>query len=110
MILASEALWQRDHPYGPRARQIVAIVTVFDLFRPKTRRGAYSRTFDFQIYIWAAIFYLVIVETLRNVWAKLEQRLTPPPQGIIADSRSLRLCIRARAWGKERPNPCFGAA
>ena len=41
----------------------------------ETRR-AYSRTFDFQTYIWAAIFYLLIVEALRNIWAVLEARLT----------------------------------
>ena len=57
-----------------KASAIVSIVTVFDLMG-ETRR-AYSRTFDFQTYIWAAIFYLLIVEALRNVWVVLEKRLT----------------------------------
>ena len=67
-------------PYGNeiilmiKASAIVSIVTVFDLMG-ETRR-AYSRTFDFQTYIWAAIFYLLIVEVLRNVWVVLEKRLT----------------------------------
>jgi polar amino acid transport system permease protein len=49
-------------PYGNeiilmiKGSAIVAIVTVFDLMG-ETRR-AYSRTFDFQTYIWAAVFYL----------------------------------------------------
>ena len=56
-----------------KASAIVAIITVYDLFG-ETRR-AYSRTFDFQTYIWAALFYLAIVEVLRNVTALAERRL-----------------------------------
>jgi polar amino acid transport system permease protein len=41
----------------------------------ETRR-AFSRTFDYQAYLWAALLYLIIVELLRNVWAWLEARLT----------------------------------
>nr|WP_245304213.1 ABC transporter permease [Hoeflea olei] len=79
-VVLPQAMIVALRPYGNeiilmiKGSAIVAIVTVFDLFG-ETRR-AYSRTFDFQIYIWAAVFYLVIVETLRNIWAKLEQRLT----------------------------------
>ena len=36
---------------------IVAIITVFDLMGET--RLAFSRTFDFQTYIWAALIYLV---------------------------------------------------
>ena len=57
-----------------KASAIVSIVTVFDLMG-ETRR-AYSRTFDFQTYLWAAVIYLAIVETLRNVWDLIEKRLT----------------------------------
>lgn len=56
-----------------KASAIVAIITVYDLFG-ETRR-AYSRTFDFQTYIWAAVFYLAIVETLRVATAAAEKRL-----------------------------------
>ena len=41
----------------------------------ETRR-AFSRTFDYQMYIWAAVLYLVMVEALRNLWVWLEDRLT----------------------------------
>ena len=79
-IILPQAMIVALRPYGNeiilmiKGSAIVAIVTVFDLMG-ETRR-AYSRTFDFQTYIWAAVFYLVIVETLRNIWDKLEQRLT----------------------------------
>ena len=79
-IILPQAMIVALRPYGNeiilmiKGSAIVAIVTVFDLMG-ETRR-AYSRTFDFQTYIWAAVFYLVIVETLRNIWEKLEQRLT----------------------------------
>ena len=53
---------------------IVAIITVYDLMG-ETRR-AYSRTFDFQTYIWAAIIYLALVETLRNIVEWIERRIT----------------------------------
>ncbi len=53
---------------------IAAIVTVFDLFC-ETRR-AFSRSLDFQAYIWAAILYLLIVETLRRICERIERRLT----------------------------------
>jgi polar amino acid transport system permease protein len=56
-----------------KASAIVAIITVYDLFG-ETRR-AYSRTFDFQTYIWAALFYLAIVEALRHATAAVETRL-----------------------------------
>jgi len=79
-IVLPQAMIVALRPYGNeiilmiKGSAIVAIVTVFDLMG-ETRR-AYSRTFDFQTYIWAAVFYLLIVETLRNIWEKLEQRLT----------------------------------
>lgn len=79
-IIFPQAMIVALRPYGNeiilmiKGSAIVAIVTVFDLFG-ETRR-AFSRTFDFQTYVWAAIFYLVIVEFLRNIWNWLEKRLT----------------------------------
>lgn len=80
LIILPQAMIVALRPYGNeivlmiKASAIVAMVTIFDLFG-ETRR-AYSRTFDFQVYIWAGIFYLIIVEFLRNVWDWLELRLT----------------------------------
>ncbi|MBW3098006.1 ABC transporter permease [Pseudohoeflea coraliihabitans] len=79
-IILPQAMIVALRPYGNeiilmiKASAIVSIVTVFDLMG-ETRR-AFSRTFDFQTYIWAAVFYLVIVEMLRNIWVVLENRLT----------------------------------
>ena len=79
-VVLPQALMVALRPYGNeiilmiKGSAIVAIVTVFDLMG-ETRR-AYSRTFDFQMYLWAAVLYLAIVELLRNVWNLLEQRLT----------------------------------
>ena len=57
-----------------KASGIVAIITVYDLFG--ITRQAYSRTFDFQTYVWAALLYLAIVEALRNLTNLAEKRLT----------------------------------
>lgn len=79
-VILPQALMVALRPYGNeiilmvKGSAIVAIVTVFDLMG-ETRR-AYSRTFDFQMYLWAAVLYLAIVELLRNVWNLLEKRLT----------------------------------
>lgn len=79
-VILPQAIIVALRPYGNeiilmiKASAIVAIVTVFDLMG-ETRR-AYSRTFDFQMYLWAAVLYLAIVEILRNVWNWLEGRLT----------------------------------
>jgi polar amino acid transport system permease protein len=67
-------------PYGNevilmiKGSAIVAIITVYDLMG--ITRFTYSRTFDFQSYLWAAIIYLLIVETLRHGIEWIERRLT----------------------------------
>ncbi|MCA1405221.1 ABC transporter permease [Ensifer sp. IC3342] len=79
-IILPQAMIVALRPYGNeiilmiKGSAIVAIVTVFDLMG-ETRR-AFSRTFDYQMYVWAAALYLLMVELLRNVWALLEARLT----------------------------------
>ena len=79
-IILPQALIVALRPYGNeiilmiKASAIVAIITVYDLMG-ETRR-AYSRTFDFQTYIWAALIYLVIVEALRNIVDLIERRIT----------------------------------
>jgi polar amino acid transport system permease protein len=79
-VILQQALMVALRPYGNeiilmvKGSAIVSIVTVFDLMGET--KYAFSRTFDFQMYVWAAVLYLVIVELLRNVWNLLEQRLT----------------------------------
>ena len=79
-VVLPQAMIVALRPYGNeivlmiKGSAIASIVTVFDLMG-ETRR-AFSRTFDFETYIWAAIFYLILVELLRRLWARLETRLT----------------------------------
>lgn len=79
-IILPQALIVALRPYGNeiilmiKGSAVVSIVTVFDLMGQT--RYAFSRTFDYQTYLWAAIFYLTIVEILRNTWARIEKRLT----------------------------------
>ncbi|TCT13545.1 amino acid ABC transporter membrane protein 2 (PAAT family) [Tepidamorphus gemmatus] len=53
---------------------IASVITVFDLMG--ATRLAFARSFDFQVYLWAAVLYLIMVETLRRIWNRIEQRLT----------------------------------
>lgn len=79
-VIMPQALIVALRPYGNeiilliKGSAVVSVVTVFDLMGQT--RYAFSRTFDYQTYLWAAIFYLTMVETLRHVWAWLEARLT----------------------------------
>ena len=67
-------------PYGNeiilmiKGSAIASIITVFDLMGET--RLAFSRTYDFQVYLWAAVLYLSMVEILRRVWDRIEARLT----------------------------------
>jgi polar amino acid transport system permease protein len=79
-IILPQALIVALRPYGNeiilliKGSAVVAIITVLDLMGET--RYAFSRTFDYQTYLWAAIFYLTIVEALRHLWAGFERRLT----------------------------------
>ena len=79
-IILPQAMIVALRPYGneivlmTKASALVAIITVLDVFGEARR--AYSRTFDFQAYIWAALVYLALVLVLEAVWSRVEQRLT----------------------------------
>ncbi|MCF3935435.1 ABC transporter permease [Acuticoccus sp. M5D2P5] len=53
---------------------VASVVTVYDLLGET--RLAYSDTFRFDVYFYAAALYLVLVETLRRLWDIFERRLT----------------------------------
>jgi polar amino acid transport system permease protein len=57
-----------------KASALAAIVTVLDLMGQT--RFVFARTFDFSVYLYAAVIYLVITETIRRVWNGLEARLS----------------------------------
>jgi polar amino acid transport system permease protein len=79
-IVLPQALIVALRPYGNevvlmiKGSAIVSIITVYDLMG--ITRLTYSRTFDFQAYLWAAIIYLMIVETLRHAIDWIERRIT----------------------------------
>ena len=79
-VILPQALIVALRPYGNevilmvKGSAVVSIISVYDLMG-ETRR-AFSQTYDFQVYIYAAIFYLVFVEIMRRLWDILEFRLT----------------------------------
>ncbi len=79
-VILPQALIVALRPYGNeiilmiKGSAVVAVVTVLDLMGQT--RYTFSRTFDYQAYLWAAIFYLSIVEFMRHAWGWMEARLT----------------------------------
>ena len=57
-----------------KASALAAIVTLLDLMGQT--RFIFARTFDFSIYLYAALIYLAITETIRRVWNWLERLLS----------------------------------
>ncbi|WP_067217813.1 ABC transporter permease [Marinomonas gallaica] len=56
-----------------KASAISSLVTIYDLMG--VSKQAFSRTFDFEIYLWAAVLYLVVVELVRRSIVYFEGRL-----------------------------------
>ena len=52
---------------------IASLVTIYDLMG--VTKMVFSRSFDFQVYLWAAVLYLVIVEIVRRSLKFIEGRL-----------------------------------
>ncbi|QND47388.1 ABC transporter permease [Rhizobium lusitanum] len=79
-VIMPQALIVALRPYGNeiilliKSSATVSIITVYDLMGET--RYAFSQTYDYQAYLWAAIFYLSIVEVMRNGWARMETYLT----------------------------------
>ena len=79
-IVLPQALIVALRPYGNeiilmiKGSAVVALITVADLMG--VTRLAYSRSFDFQAYIWAALIYFAMVETLRNGIDWIERLIT----------------------------------
>jgi len=79
-VILPQALIVALRPYGNeiilmmKGSAIASVVTVYDLMG--VTRLAYSRSFNFEVYLWAAVLYLAMVEALRRIWGALERRLT----------------------------------
>ena len=79
-VVLPQALMVALRPYGNevvlmiKASAVASVVTVFDLMG--VTRLAFSRSFDFEVYFWAAGLYLLLTEGVRLVWGAMERRLT----------------------------------
>ena len=54
-----------------KASALAAIVTLLDLMGQT--RFIFARTFDFSIYLYAALIYLAMTETIRRLWIVIER-------------------------------------
>ena len=79
-IVLPQALVIGLRPYGNelilmvKASSVASLVTVWD-FMGEARR-AYSQTYDFQVYLLAALVYLILVECIRRLWDRMEWSMT----------------------------------
>jgi polar amino acid transport system permease protein len=79
-IILPQALLQGLRPLGNelvlmiKASSIASVVTVFDILG--ATRLAFSRSVNFEVYLWAALLYLILVEIIRRVWVVLERRMS----------------------------------
>ncbi len=54
-----------------KASALAAIVTLLDLMGQT--RFIFARTFDFSVYLYAALIYLAMTETIRRLWIVIER-------------------------------------
>ncbi len=79
-VVLPQAFLVALRPYGNeligmvKASALAAIVTLLDLMGQT--RFIFARTFDFSIYLYCALIYLAITETIRRVLNRLERGLS----------------------------------
>ena len=79
-VILPQAMVSSLRPYGNevilmiKGSAIASVVTIFDLMG--ATKLAFSRTFDFEIYFFAALIYLAVVEIIRFTWDKMDRHLT----------------------------------
>ncbi len=57
-----------------KASALAAVVTLLDLMGQT--RFVFARTFDFSIYLYAALIYLAMTEGIRRIWIVIERRFS----------------------------------
>jgi polar amino acid transport system permease protein len=57
-----------------KASAVAALITVYDLMG--VTRLVFARSYNFEVYLWAAVIYLAMVEIIRRLWDRAERRLT----------------------------------
>jgi polar amino acid transport system permease protein len=79
-VVAPQALLVALRPLGNelisiiKASALAAIVTLLDLMGQT--RFVFAKTFDFSIYLYAAVIYLVMTELIGRLWSFMERRLS----------------------------------
>ncbi|HZP20859.1 MAG TPA: ABC transporter permease [Bauldia sp.] len=79
-VILPQALISALRPYGnelillAKASSVASLVTVLDIMGET--RFAYSKTYDISFYVWAAVFYLVIVQAVSLGVGGIERGLT----------------------------------
>lgn len=58
---------------------VASVITIFDLMGET--RAIFARTFDFSVYLWAAVLYLVITTVFVRGWIIIEMLLNPHLKG-----------------------------
>lgn len=62
---------------------VASVITIFDLMGET--KAVFAMTFDFAVYIWAAVIYLMITTAFVHIWRYAERllnpQLEPPPTG-----------------------------
>ena len=74
-----------------KASALAAIVTLLDLMGQT--RFIFARTFDFTIYLYAALIYLAITEAISRLWNRMERGLSRhlAPAAVPATANGARL-------------------
>jgi polar amino acid transport system permease protein len=54
---------------------VASVITIFDLMGET--KTVFAKTFDFSIYLWAAIVYLIVTAAFVRIWRLLEKALNP---------------------------------
>ncbi|HEY0204448.1 MAG TPA: ABC transporter permease [Acetobacteraceae bacterium] len=84
-----------------KASALAAIVTLLDLMGQT--RFVFARTFDFTVYLYAALIYLAITEAISRLWNRMERGLSRHLAPVAA--------VRAvAAAARPRPGPARPAA
>jgi polar amino acid transport system permease protein len=73
-----------------KSSALAAIVTLLDLMGQT--RFIFARTFDFSIYLYAAVIYLAVTEAIRRLWRLIEHAASPhlALPAVVAPSPSVR--------------------
>lgn len=79
-VLLPQALILALRPLGNelilslKASALASVITVPEMMQ--ATKLAFSGSFDFQVYLWVAVLYLIMVETIRRIWNRAEHLLT----------------------------------